>query len=606
MKIAIVAVHGVIPQIRHGFQDEVAATLCDALNKQHNGKTWAMTVVLPRNRTSDASDIPTIARVHVATDAADAPQEDFFDVHEAFWSPIDKGKTTLPKVLTWLLTTVFLPFNDFASYRERPGKVCWDICYIGTAIAIGITALVLAALMSGEAMRDVVCLVSPNPALKLQISCQHLHLLHAYKHIFDRAAWQRAFSTLAAMIAFVLSPLKVLDLLQPKAIVGLISGVIGAYLAWQVMRATTFIVTNVVQFLQRDPVQLISRAIWTVFLAAFASLFLVIDGKMIPPPSDSHWSFVGIYLVLSVGLFNFGRSYLTWFVVNFFGDVQIYTTRDQNSEFFSLREQILEKVVNVILDVVANAPAGIPYDRVYILAHSLGSTISMDAILRLYDMKSASVGLRKPPLSELDWNRIRGFITFGTSLEKTKYFFNVWNATPSQDWEQWNAAIYGSVFTAESFALSKPSGSLGIYWHNNWFFSDFVSDRICTYRSFLRPGEPVWKNPAAMASLKGNGSAFIGRLVAFNRGRFGPFPRSLQTHTKYLESYWFWHPALPGDIGVIDVLTSGVVGIAPTKPHRRSVLGVPSSTPPTSPPLARGEPIPAWAAKFRKSWEVVK
>lgn len=604
MRIGIVAVHGVIPQIRHGFQDQVATALCDALNDQKNGKKWAMTVVLPRNGTVGANDVPTISRVHVADEPADDPTKEFFDVHEAFWSPIDKGKTTLVKVLTWLLTTVFLPFNDFARYRERPAKVFWDIAFVAVAILIGISAIVGAALLLAEALRNVMCLVGDGKPLPgtPPVRCPGFDAWHSYHHLFQPAAWGNAFDTLASTLGFVLSPITFVKTLHAWVVVGLAAGVIGAYLAWQAFRATFFIASNLVEFGKRDPAQLISRVFWTTGLCLSAALFIYVDW-ITQVGTRAHLGGVGLLLVVAVGLFNFGRSYLDWFVTNFFGDVQIYTTRDQNSDFFSLREAILEKVTTTILDVVAGSPTGAPYDRVYVMAHSLGSTISMDAILRLYDMQAAYSTEAPSALSPSDWGRIRGFITFGTALEKTKYFFSAWNATPSQDWEQWNAAVYGSIFTAERNALEAATGQGGVYWLNNWFFSDFVSDQICTYRSFLLPGDRVSENAKAMEDLRSKGP-FIGRLLAENRERFGPFIPYVQTHTHYLESDWFWHPQSPSDIGVLDILTSRLVALAPSAPHARAVLG--SAGPTTPPPPARAVPISSWSARFHKSWEVVR
>jgi hypothetical protein len=610
MRIGVVAVHGVIPQVRHGFQDDVATSLCGALNHQSNGKAWAMTVVLPVNGAANVSDVPTISRVHVSNEPdPNSPTQEFFDVHEAFWSPIDKGKTTLAKVLTWLLTTLFLPFNDFARYRERPLKAVWDVTFIGVAVFIGVFALVVAALISAEAMRIVLCMVG-NHSVPTQ-SCNHaLGLMDFVKHILSRlfeiTAWRNAFGTLVATLSFILSPFKLVETLKARVVVGLLCGTIGAYLIFQAGRAALFILGNIAEFMRRDGVQLFSRIAWTFGLALLASAFIFVEWNTPANATQGTQtlSWVGVLLIVAVGLFNFGRNYLTWFVTNFFGDVQIYTTRDQNSEFFTLREQILEKVVNTILSVVSGSPSGAPYDRVYILAHSLGSTIAMDALLRLYDMQAASTSLPNPSLSVPDWNRIRGFISFGTSLEKTKYFFNVWNPTPSQDWEQWNAAVYGAIFTAEKNVLGAMTGASGIYWLNCWFFSDFVSDQICTYNSFLLPGDSVSQNRQQIKLLSGQGPA-IGRLVAANRGIFGPFPKYLQTHTRYVDNYWFWHPSSPQDTGVVDVLTSAIATISPEVPYPRAVLGAPLL--PASPPQPpRTISVSKWSAKLYKSWEVVR
>jgi hypothetical protein len=625
MKVGIVAVHGVIPQIQHGFQDQVALALRDALDRRDGKGQWAMTVVLPANGSANASDVPTIARVHGADETdPDNPTGNCFDVHEAYWSPIDKGKTSFRSVLTWLMTTVFLPFNDLARYREHPLKACWDIGFILAALFLGLGALLVSALVSAEAMRNVICMagvikvaqnaphVSCAPRFDLLVTLSHLP-----QSLLDPDAWYRSFDVLAATVAFILSPLTFLKTLSAPVVVALACGVVGGYLAFQVLRASLFIIKNIPLFWQRDGVQLVSRIAWTCGLAAVAVglVFVSLNTKV----GKESLSWTGLLLVVAVGIFNFGRNYLMWFVTSFFGDVQIYTTRDQNSDFFALREQILEKVVGTILVVLTGSPAGAPYDRVHVLAHSLGSTIAMDAILRLYDVKEASQALANPPLSVNDWNRIRSFITFGTSLEKTKYFFSVWNPTPSQDWEQWNASIYGAVFTADRSALDRSIASSGVYWLNCWFFSDFVSDEICTYRSFLLPGDKVSQNEAIIRHIKAHAKSsrkmYIGRCVAKSRSIFGPFIPYIQTHTHYLESDWFWKTtAAIDDVGVLEVISSSArpqahatketaldVIASRTKPLAAAEKLAPLATPVS----ARVEAVSPLVAKLHKSWEVV-
>ena len=616
MRVGVVVVHGVMPQIRHGFQDDVATALCGALNPK-NAKEWTMTVVLPKNGTANANDVPTISRVHRSREDADDPTGDFFDVHEAYWSPIDKGKTSFRSVLTWLVTTIFLPFNDFARYREHPAKIAWDLAMILLATLVGIGLLLFAGIMAAEGIRNVTCMmgagdavhVQCNPAFDFVVTIRHLP-----RTMFEGDAWRRAFDVLASTFAFVLSPMTFVKTLHANIVVGLVSCALGGYLAFQGARAALFILFNIPEFLRRDIVQLASRVVWTVGLAGVAAtlIYLGLDTSVGQSPHAARIGANGALLIAALVAFNLGRNYLAWFVMSFFGDVQIYTTRDQNADFFALREQILETVVKSMLNVVTGAPSGAPYDRVYILAHSLGSTISMDAILRLYDMQAASSTLKDPPLSVADWNRIRGFVTFGTALEKTKYFFSVWNPTPSQEWEQWNAAVYGTVFTGEWNTLTGSDASRGIYWHNNWFFSDFVSDEICTYRSFLLPGDRVSDNASVMSRIqtalkKRKKGPVIGRLVAANRSIFGPFPRYLETHTHYVDSRWFWHAKSSGDIGVLDVLTSGLNHPTPAthrSPETHMALSQIAAAAPSKP--SRIEPIPEWTSKLHKSWEVIR
>lgn len=611
MRIGIVAVHGVIPQIRYGFQDEVATQMTGALNAQKNGYTWAWTVILPCNGTANPTDIPTISRVHRAGDNPSDPQHDFFDVHEAFWSPIDKGRTTFASIVGWLLKTVFSPFNSFARYREAPLKVIWDIAYVLLAAVTAAFLMLFAAMQSANAMRYVLCNVHNGQNVSpVQVVCPAPTpptlsiFLHLVPTVFHAETWRMMFDwdTLFAMGALLLSPLNFVKVLPPTVIVALLCGFVGVYLGWQAFRALWFLVKGIVQA-RHDLLSIASRLVAITLLITWAFLFIFAELHM----TSYRIAFqqIGLLLIIAVVAFDFGRLYLAWFVTNFFGDVQIYTTRDQNSKFFALRELILQKVESVILNVTTASPAGVAYDRIYILAHSLGSTIAMDALLRLYDItKAPSVLTTSPALNQADWLRIRAFVTFGTALEKTKYFFNAWAATRSQEWEQWNDEVYGGVFTAERSALAWQDASYGIYWQNSWFFSDFVSDAITTYRSFLLPGETLADRASSRASAKAAspaGRPILARRVAENRSTFGPWPRHIETHTWYLEHPWFWHPANPGDFATIDVLTSGLAPSSPKAPFSGATLMM-NPIAPRMPP--RGSAVAPWKTGAFRSWHV--
>ena len=587
MRIGIVAVHGVIPQLRFGFQDEVAAQLTEALNAPSQEPAWTWTVVLPSNGAANAANVPTISRVHQVHDDPAHPASDFFDVHEAFWSPIDKGKTTFASICAWLLKTVFAPLNSFARYREHPLKVCWDLGYVLLAFAIAVFLLLFAAMQSANGMLYVLC----------QVQVPHAAALKDFAAMRCPAVWAHGFdwSVLFGMASLLLNPLEFAKLIGPGVIAGLVFGLIGTYLWWQAIRSLWFLVKGIVQG-RGDVLAVVSRLVAIALLTAAGGILVYFEWHT--PVAGSALRSTGLLMIVSIAAFDFGRSYLAWFVTNFFGDVQIYTTNNQNSEFYALREAILQKVEDVIVNVAAKSPAGAPYDRVYVLAHSLGSTIAMDALIRLYDVVKAPVpplGVA-PTLGWSDWLRIRGFVTFGTALEKTKYFFNAWSATPSQGWEQWNDDIYGGLFTADRSSLDSPDASFGIYWLNSWFFSDFVSDEITTYRSFLLPGETLADAVNARddaRALAASGQAVLARCVADNRHRFGPWPRHIETHTWYLEHPWFWHASTRTDFATLDVLTSG------TPLARKAVRAARAPAMPS-----RGHAVGRWEAATFKQWHV--
>lgn len=546
-RIGIVAVHGVIPQARYGFQDQVATELRTALNRFPGiSGPWETSVVFPGPLPSgsptsapDLNNTPTISRVHRRREAPNAPTSDFFDVHEAYWSPIDKGKTAGARVLQWLLTTIFLPINNTARYTERFLKVCWDIGYVLLAILLGAACFVACIMAATWALGAGQFLGSQIPAPM-------------------------------TVFSLVVAPLTLINKLSFAVAASLTAGVLGGYLAGQTIRAAWSLVHNLSALTQTDPVQLTSRILAIVVLgaASFVCLRYCITGRIWPlHVRGAALEWPGFALALSVLLFQTGRALALWFIVNFFGDVQIYTTRNENSDFFSLREEILDLVTRTILHVGDSAPTGQPYDRIYIMAHSLGSTIAMDALMRIYNAKKST------PAVQAIWDRIRGFITFGTSLEKTKYFFNAWSPTQSQTYQQWQADLYGGLFTADPSALVPTTQTFGIYWLNCWYFSDFVSDRISSYRSFVLPGHaPSTRRVNRILGARharARGLAVAGRLLADNRSRFGdfaPWRFHVVTHGDYLpDQVWFWEapPNSPKRMGAIDVLTSGIEGVTP-------------------------------------------
>jgi hypothetical protein len=549
-RIGIVAVHGVIPQARYGFQDQVAAQLCTALNNFPNsGGPWKTSVVFPSpaqgaipSPSTDPTNTPTIARVHQSSEPDPAnPVNDFFDIHEAYWSPIDKGKTTALRVLQWLLTTVFLPINDTARFLERFRKVSWDVGFLFMAILLGSTCFIA----------SVVCAAWALGSTQIRGS---------------------GIAQFADALGYVGSPLVLIKGLDPSIVASLIAGFIGAYLAAQAIRAIWSVAHNLRILTSTDPAQLTSRIVAISILVILAGVGIAYC-IFVPTSNGSPLRFPGFALVATVLLFQSGRALLLWFLANFFGDVQIYTTRDENSDFFALREQILQLVTETIISVANGSASGQRYDRVYVMAHSLGSTISLDALLRIYNAQKSGA------VSPSDWNLIRAFVTFGTSLEKTKYFFSAWSPTQSQAYEEWQDDLYGPLFTSDLSALVPSMQSHGVYWLNCWYFSDFVSDEINSYRSYVLPGQPPWTRHAnrakALAHAKKSKVAVAGRLVADNRERFGgfaPWKLHFVTHGDYLgDQDWFW-AAVPGnakETGVIDILTSG---LAWATPHMRLPL----------------------------------
>ena len=101
------------------------------------------------------------------------------------------------------------------------------------------------------------------------------------------------------------------------------------------------------------------------------------------------------------------------FMLGFIGDIAIYTTTDQKSKFYQLRQQILANSQSFVEDILFKNQ----YDRVIIAGHSLGSVIAYDTLNRL------NIKVNLDPQAFTTINKLTGLITFGSPLDKIAFFF---------------------------------------------------------------------------------------------------------------------------------------------------------------------------------------
>ena len=536
-KIAILAVHGVIPQARYGFQDQVATNLCDRLNKKSNTSTkWTMSVMFPKIRSSQdpvASEAPSIVRIHQDEADFENPERDYFDVHEAYWSPLDKGHTNAASVSAWLLRTVFQPINTTARYMETIWKAGYDVGWVLGAMLLGLLFFISTFLVVAWAISVT------SSDLKLA-ACHASHDIPTYVKCVAAAKLPVPGngSYLADALTVLYNPGKLASVFAPLAMIALIVGGIGAYLLAQALRAIVSVWKQRLT-LRVDRTQLLSRLVAILILLILSAMAL--DYCAFGDAGNgARLGWVAVALIIAMLLFGGGRTLLGWFLTNFFGDVQIYTTHDENSVFFDLRRQILQLVMRALMRVIRVEDGDRPYDRVYVFAHSLGSTISLDALIHIYNM-------RREGLVKLEeWQRIRGFVTFGSCLEKTKYFFDATNPSFSQQYEEWRNDLYGALFTPDWPSLNKSNDEhCGVFWLNCAYLSDFVCDRIVSYASFTdpcdAPSNASKRRAEVQAKANISGLPQAPTVVAENRWRIGNLKLwHLVTHGDYLGDPWFW------------------------------------------------------------------
>lgn len=435
VRTAVVVVHGVCPHPRYEIQDEFAAGLCDELNaRRHLGASWNMGVQWPTISGGEpAADKVRASALRVYADAG----QDTFDVFEGYWSPIDKNQTTPFKVLSWLLRSLFAPLNGYARIWASPWKTLFDIGYLSCALLL--VAVALSACV-----------------------------------FFLYRSWS-SYAGLAG------TPFGA-NIFGWRSLVVLTLAIVGSYTGWN------FVFSMVMTVLRMLRHEVTERTHWRAyFLAGLLVVtmlsFLAIDVwfplKLPPDPVYGAWP--ALYLASAAGALKAAIALTQGFLVNFLGDVQIYCTQDENARFFELREKIRTAVESVILQVM-NDPQ---YDRIFIAAHSLGSTIAMDSLIHIHEIAEESAEFS--PL----WRRLRGLITFGTALEKTRFFFDVRNPSFSASYSAWRDDVYGHLFTDSPAVLrsdNRGEDAVGIYWSNYWYFHDLVANEIASYRSTVAAG----------------------------------------------------------------------------------------------------------------------
>ncbi|WP_102205917.1 hypothetical protein, partial [Fischerella thermalis] len=111
------------------------------------------------------------------------------------------------------------------------------------------------------------------------------------------------------------------------------------------------------------------------------------------------------------------RKIVTPLLVNFVGDVAIYTTTNVKSPYHKIRGQILAESLALLKAILKDKEAN--YDQVIIAGHSLGSCIAYDTL----NLLCIEASLSKDKGKSLLVDKITGLITFASPLDKIAFFF---------------------------------------------------------------------------------------------------------------------------------------------------------------------------------------
>jgi hypothetical protein len=482
-RVAVFAIHGISPIQRYAFQDQVALALQSYLNASEPANstiTWKSIVHWPTVATdSSGEDVavrPSALRLYQSGDDPNEPARRVYDIYEGYWSPLSKGKANIASAAKWLLNATFLGNSNTANVPCSPGKLVFDLLYVAALIIGALLAFAFAFWCGYEAWQALVA------GLALKLPATFVDLV------------QNPFQTL-----FKFPRLVYVEILIYLAIGYVVAQIVTSLNAARKREGRRRTISGDAS--SRGHFESATTGAHTFHLIMFGLLVVILAALVwlawfVSRSSDftaDTWIYVG-GIVGFVAFIQAARSIADFAVENVLGDVEVYTTHDENSAYYVVRGAIIAAVtiaLKGVLNAVSTpqAPAGKTdpeqepyYDAVHVLGHSLGSTIAMDVLILLRQL------IEENSLADRQWKRIRSFTTFGSALEKTRFFFDVRQPNLNAAQDQWQDDVYGRFFTSALTALDTPTNADGIYWSNLWYFRDVVSNAIVSYQSDCNVG----------------------------------------------------------------------------------------------------------------------
>lgn len=355
------------------------------------------------------------------------PAKPPLDVFEVYWAPLTKGRTTLNSLSRWILLNTFLP----GRMLRFPSAKNWFVLgyALSALLLVGVAFGVFVAVLQSTAAR-----LGPEVSQKGALG------------FLVALGWGRILLTL-----------------------------VGTYLALQIFYRGGELLKDwrgprAAGATPRDRKR--EALVDAALLGVCAVLFFSLRTAVHTPFYDFALAYA-VYRLVALAL----QSYF----VNYIGDIQVYVTRDENNSRYVARVAVLTQAVQILSNVLCSPEN---YASVALLGHSLGSVVGVDAIREL------AARVNSGQLQQSDFSRLSAFVTFGSPLEKTLYFFE--RGAPRDDL----GTVHFKAHVTNALGVSQG----GIAWYNGWYFRDIVADRLTSYGNVVNwdlppkeGGHPIYR-----------------------------------------------------------------------------------------------------------------
>lgn len=472
-RVALLVVHGMGVQDRYQMLDQFTRALPEYTQR------YAGTLTLLRGRSTESLTLRLDGHL--------------VEVHEAYWGYLFNRLTTLPKTALFGVKTLwsFIPglFTRFAG--KRWGELAWVTLALGTLTVI-LTGVYGGFCMAADELENL------NQPMKYQID--HTKGRHRRESPMDSIGllknqdsdgnWQyiNRFGDpvqpptygqrLYATVRFVRMALRrgfspstwrrPIPIQHPLETLG---NVEGSSLFWSSISSIGFalLFMSFVKFFQAQfkflwagrngpkgnpdyTRRALSNWVTNTWVAVRKGMIPLLIVLYLDPTLD----LLLVQLVTTAAVLFVALRGLRWWVINFLGDVEIYATLDENSEYFEARE----KATDLVKEQLSKLLADDRYERVIMVGHSLGSVIASNAVRRC-----------QRECDSVLFGKFAAFVTIGSPLRKFRQLFRAlpykWSfGDNALEWDK-------DIFIGDDF---EPKGR--VPWFNYWYGTDVFADRL--------------------------------------------------------------------------------------------------------------------------------
>jgi hypothetical protein len=442
--------HGIARHKREGTQNQLAEELCRVLNGRD--RTWFdwHAVVRP-NVVKPTSQENTFGIAQEIVRSSTAKRSPRLDIREGYWSPHSKGVVSTFAAIMWVLRMI----PRIASVSPSTGR--WSKMFADAAYILSLAALVAALIIFSVVIGFVLLIVLAQlfavpPA-------------YAFVHLATFLLIMGISVVLIMLVLWFPSEFaKHIDVDENRARRDC-ADTSKRSRAWRVF----YSIIPVMRSLAAPLGMLRTAVLW--FLALGGVLRGIYALHLSSGQTQAYAALVimGALILLIVKILKH--------LAVLFGDIEAYTTRDDNDPLSSVRKSILKDVSAVFVGDVLEGNDGAAYDRVVLMGHSLGSQINYDVLVGLAELVARKGRSQEKDIAIRVLSTVSDFVTYGSPINKISRYFKDQRLAPSDKWRRDIAEkLFGDGLPVDP---DNPNAAMiRIRWTNYWCTADPISDPI--------------------------------------------------------------------------------------------------------------------------------